>query len=88
MDKLCKEYSTFLIFQMDEEALTSFTLPFAIDPIESPAKFSKICFIFLLPQDSMQNTSEMRLPISLRRQLYRPGPHIHPNEVDIEHPDN
>ena len=88
MDQLCKQYSTFFLIQMDEEALESFSLPHCLDPAENSARFSKICLLFLLPQDDNLQVAEARLPLALRRQLYRQGAHIHPNEVDVDNPEN
>ena len=88
MDQLCKLYQTFFLIQMDEEALESFSLPRCLDPADNPARFGKICLVFLLPHDECMMAAERRLPQTLRRQLYRQGTHIHPNEVDVDHPEN
>ena len=88
MNQLLKQYKTFFVVQMDEEALRSFTLPSAVDPVDSAERFNRICFIFLLPQNSVRQAEEDRLPVSLRRQLYRPGAHVNPTEVDVYNPRN
>jgi len=66
MDQLCKQYQTFFLIHMDEEALQSFSLPRCLDPAENMAVFSKICLVFLLPQDGGSiEAAERRLPVTL-----------------------
>ena len=73
---------------MDEEALHSFKLPQALDPIDNRPTFHKICFLFLLPQDNMWHASETRLPESLRKQLYRQSSQMEIDEVDLQNEEN
>ena len=40
MDAVIRKYSTFFFVHMDERALSSFSLPHALDPTENAAKFN------------------------------------------------